>query len=935
MFQLISRLMLLLLLCSPALRAQVISSIPRFPSDTTNITVIYDANQGNGALAATQPPIYAHTGVLTNLSTGPTNWRHVQGVWGTAHAPTQMTPIGNNKYSININPRTFYNVPAAETIQSLAFVFRNTTGSIVGRSADGSDIYLPIYAAGQLHSRIFQPSGSPLVNPNSSLPFFGAASQVCSLSLFVNGTLVQSAFADSLATQVNIGASGNYQVVFRAVSASSQRSDTLNLVALPAATFQPLPAGIRDGINYRNDSTVTLAIYAPLKQHMFVLGDFNDWKLDAAYFMNRTPDSNWFWKTITGLTPGQEYAFQYLVDGNLRIAEPLAEKVLDPWNDPFITNSTYPNLKPYPTGKATGIVSVLQTNKPAYNWTNNNFQRPANKDLVIYELLVRDFIADQRYRSIIDSLDYLQRLGINVLQLMPVSEFEGNNSWGYNPSFYLAPDKAYGTDRDLKALIDSCHGRGIAVVLDMVLNHAFGQCPLVQLWWDAANNRPAANSPYFNPIPKHDFNVGYDFNHDSPATKRLVNRVVRHWMEEYRFDGYRFDLSKGFTQKNTLGNVAGWGNYDTARVALWKAIHDTMQIIEPGSYVILEHFADNVEERELANYGMMFWGNVNHNYNEATMGNIPQSNFQWASHKTRGWSKPHLIAFAESHDEERLMYRNVNFGLSSGNYSTRNLETALKRMEMIPLFLLGIPGPKMIWQFGELGYDFSINRCPNGSINNSCRTDPKPIRWDYFVNPGRRYLYNVYAAMNKLRQTEPAFGTDTFFVSFGAAIKQMRLVHNTMDVAIIGNFGLVTAETPIIFTRSGWWYEYFTGDSVEITNNQRTMSLAAGEYRLYTTKRLAPPDLALSQRELAFKQLGVYPNPTANEVYIDLGLLPFEGKLRITDVQGRLVTEIATTGFENEPVRWDLLSSSGNPVPNGLYLITASNGAYGKVLVQR
>ncbi|NOZ04318.1 MAG: hypothetical protein GXO92_06915 [FCB group bacterium] len=98
---------------------------------------------------------------------------------------------------------------------------------------------------------------------------------------------------------------------------------------------------------------------------------------------------------------------------------------------------------------------------------------------MIYELLVRDFIDRHDYQTLIDTLDYLEKLGINAIELMPINEFEGNSSWGYNPSFYFAPDKYYGTRQDLKLFIDECHRRGIAVIMDIVLNHTYGQSPLV------------------------------------------------------------------------------------------------------------------------------------------------------------------------------------------------------------------------------------------------------------------------------------------------------------------------------------------------------------------------------------------------------------------------------------------------------------------------
>ena len=130
---------------------------------------------------------------------------------------------------------------------------------------------------------------------------------------------------------------------------------------------------------------------------------------------------------------------------------------------------------------------------------------------MIYELMLRDFLQDHSYTSLIDTLDYFERLGINAIELMPIQEFEGNQSWGYNPSFHMAVDKYYGTRDQLRTFIDSAHARGIAVILDVVFNHAFSQSPLAQLYWDEANFRPAANNPWLNVTARHPFNVGYDF----------------------------------------------------------------------------------------------------------------------------------------------------------------------------------------------------------------------------------------------------------------------------------------------------------------------------------------------------------------------------------------------------------------------------------------
>ena len=168
---------------------------------------------------------------------------------------------------------------------------------------------------------------------------------------------------------------------------------------------------------------------------------------------------------------------------------------------------------------------------------------------MVYELHVRDFVADKNYKAVIDTLSYLKNLGVNAIELMPVQEFTGNDSWGYNPTFYFATDKAYGTKNDFKTFVDKCHEMGFAVILDVVFNQADYEFPYVKMYWDGS--QPAANSPFFNQQGTHPFSVFFDFNHESPATRAYIGNVVQFWLKEYNIDGYRIDLAKGFTQKQS------------------------------------------------------------------------------------------------------------------------------------------------------------------------------------------------------------------------------------------------------------------------------------------------------------------------------------------------------------------------------------------------
>ena len=656
--------------------------------------------------------------------------------------------------------------------------------------------------------------------------------------------------------------------------------DTINYVVIPPINYINPPIGLVDGINYINDSTVTLKFYAPEKGTVNLIGDHNNWEVNSSSFMSLSTDSSYWWKTITNLTPGLNYTYQYLVDGVIKIADPLSTLVLDPNNDGNIGSFNYPNPIQYPASETNGFVSIIQPGKTPYNWVNNNFNSPEKKDLIIYELLVRDFVSTHSYQTLIDTLDYLSELGINAIELMPPGEFENNESWGYNPSFHMALDKYYGTPDHFKSFIDSCHGRGIAVINDIVFNQAFGQSPMVNLYWDGVNNRPAANNPWFNEICPHPpYCWGYDFDHSSQATKNFMDRVTHYWLDEYHIDGFRFDFTKGFSNNSN--------NYDDDRIDLLKRMADTIWSVHPNAYVILEHWASNNEEKILANYGMMLWGNVTHGYQESGMGYPANSNLSWGVYKYRLWNEPHLISYMESHDEERIMYKNITYGNTNGSQNAKNPITALERTEGLAVLMLTTPGPKMIWQFGEIGYDISIDV--------PCRTCNKPILWNYFLENSRKRLYDVYKSSIELRKSHPVFTGDDFNYSLNGSVKSLVLNNNSMNALVAVNIDVNQQNEILDFQHNGWWYEYFSGDSIEV-NGITNLSMSPGEYRVYTDTKLSMPSILntvnINDYEMANWEVEIYPNPSANILNVDIkGCENQKIKYTIINYSGKIIKQ--------------------------------------------
>ena len=403
--------------------AQILSVTPAFPTQNDSVTIVYNAAQGNGALVGTTP-VYAHAGLITSTSTSPTNWQFVQGTWGQPTAKVLMTDLGGNVHRIKYHIPTFYGFPTGTQVQELAFVFRNAAGTVVGRSADGSDIYYPIYPANAgLLAAFFAPTGPQIAHPGDTISLVAASNQSATLKIYDNGVLKTTVSnSTSLNYDLLVAQSGQHTVVLEAISGTSTAYDTLRYISNPNPLVAAFPTGWLDGANYLNDSTVGLVLRAPGKEFVYVLGDFNQFVPDTTYFMNQTPYGERFWLEVK-VSPGQTYAYQFWIDGAVKIADPFAELILDPGADAGIPAGTWPGLHPYPTGKTTGFCSLLRPGKTEYAWKNTNFTPPGKADLIIYELLVRDFIAARNYQALIDTLGYLQRLGINAIELMPNNEF--------------------------------------------------------------------------------------------------------------------------------------------------------------------------------------------------------------------------------------------------------------------------------------------------------------------------------------------------------------------------------------------------------------------------------------------------------------------------------------------------------------------------------
>ena len=943
-------ILLLLLFCSMATFAQqqaVTYSInPATFEETTSITITINGSSVNeAAWGVSGNALYMWAWSFdindTNIVDCPTN-----GAWTASNEANLFTyNAGSDTYTKTITPNTFYN---RNGIGRIGFLVKAKDGTGDKKSqdirAEVGSFQVTLNAPAENSATIIASGGSLSIAATNT---GGNASYV----LKANGTTLNTNAATSSYSFNHSAINGNQNYELQVTQGTTIITKKFSAIVNPNVVSAVLAAGLVDGINYNTtDATkATLVVDAPFKDFVYVAGSFNNWQPTGSFAMKKDPASGKFWLELTGLVSGANYTYQYwVVDQTpiagtpslVKTADPYSTLVLSPYDDGGIPASKYPNMPIYPVGQEREV-TVLQTGKTPYSWSSasTNFVKPAKEKLVVYELLVRDFDANRSYQDLINKIDYFKNLKINAIELMPVMEYEGNESWGYNTSFHMALDKFYGTSDKLKEFIDLCHQNGIAVILDVALNHAFGRNPMLRMWMNDPDGdgwgSPSTENPYFNTTAMHSYSVGEDFNHQQPRTQNYVQRVIKQWVEEYKIDGFRWDLTKGFTQ-NCPANVSGGqenctGSKQQDRVEVLQKYADYSWGLDANHYVIFEHLGGNDEEQQWANYrlnetpskGVMMWGILTSEYNNLTKGYA--GNISRMSSSSRGFTAHRLMGYAESHDEERLMYNNIQSGNSSNpDHNVKTLNVALSRMSALGAVSLLVPGPKMIWQFGELGWDTSIFSCNNGSVNSptdatsgDCKLDTKPQpQWTgkWLGDTNRSKIYDDWAKMITMKTMEPVFLGTVTINSSSSLFPNIKITNSALassqlkDVLIVANFNVIAQNVPSGFPYTGTWYDLMDNTSINVISTSAAITLQPGEFKIYGNKTAS---LAIADYEKS-PTIVLYPNPaseyfTLNETTSKVQLFSITGQL----VKSFDVNKTAGTQF------------SVSDLNQGLYIVKA------------
>lgn len=786
--------------------AQVTSSPTPLQEGSKNVVLTYKADSpaGNKGLAnlPSSTAVYAHIGVITSKSTGDSDWKYVVAPWPTSAsdskantAKNKLTYTAANTYTLEIGDiRTYFGITnSTETVKKIAVVFRTADGNKKGKTASDGDIFIDVLPDGFQMTTNTSYTDATMASPNT-VSYSISTTLPADLTLSVNGTAFASrTAATELSGVYSFKEVGKYTVEAKAVHEGKTYTKTYTIDYVSAADSETYPGGIpKPGAVKNSDGSVTFCFPAPEKNNVTLVGSWNDYS-ETAHPMKQCTYQNqtYFWTTVTGLENDQYYYYFYIVDGKYKVGDPYATLVADCYNDNSISRAVWGSGNTMPKHPGSRFANIMMGiyRGDMLDYEFSKFNIPAHDHLMVYEILFRDFTtaidgsanASGNIRRAMEKIPYIKEMGFNAIEIMPVMEFNGNNSWGYNTNFYFALDKAYGSPRQFQDFVEECHKNGIAVILDIVFNQSDGLHPWYQMY-------PIDTNPFYNKVSPHSWSVLNDWRQDNALVQRQWDDCLRFWMEKYNVDGFRFDLVKGLGDNGSYG--AGTEAYNQSRVDRMKRLHSVITSVKKDGIHINELLGGADEEKQLGNDGQIQWGNINNASCEYAMGHDSGDRnlyrFSSADDGGRPWGS--TLAYAESHDEQRMGWKCVNYGVDAVKTDTT---ARYNRLAQLAVQMLLTPGPKMVWQFGEFGDDQNEKEKEDGSGSNN--TSPKICDWRWLQDEHKLFLHDTYATLINLRKDNPELfygNTGLYRTNLGAQFNRkrvFRLVYGDKEVVAFIN----------------------------------------------------------------------------------------------------------------------------------------------------
>lgn len=559
-------------------------------------------------------------------------------------------------------------------------------------------------------------------------------------------------------------------------------TDTDYLGPFGMSPTPPTAKWVHDYVNYSHaplgatpmsDGGTFFRVWAPNAVTAAVAGTFNAWNRFNRPLNN---DGDYWWRKTGSAQIGAE--FKFVFNGGIWKPDPRSR-----YHDALDNNNSI-------------VVDPLQ-----YTFESTDYQMPPWEDLVIYELHVGNFSGggdglgrQGDYRDVVDvHLDHLLDLGVNCVHVMPINEFPGTHSWGYNPINVWASEYDYGSPDDLKYMIDKLHANGIAVIQDIVWNHYSGNDNFLwhfdsltqQLYFDS----PAVETPW-----------GSQGDFDLPELRDYYVDSAIAWLEEYNFDGFRMDATR-FMRDNGLfpsGQPAGW--------QLMREMNDAIDQRKINAISIAEELPNTIAITNSTSSGGagfdsqwhdQYKNDVRQEIIDAAFGDPEIWKIRDAFLASGFFPYTKLVRYIESHDEPGNG-RRLAVDIDSSNPQSYWAKARSRMVQGLTFFVPGIP---MFFMGAEWNEDRKWDSDPNGAIDwgkATSNADFLTFFQDAIAVRRANCGFRSDAGSNVYGVTS-RFENDNLFI-FTRGTGQ--------ELLVIANFGNTNYQNYAInFPRAGTWYE--------------------------------------------------------------------------------------------------------------------------------
>jgi 1,4-alpha-glucan branching enzyme len=526
---------------------------------------------------------------------------------------------------------------------------------------------------------------------------------------------------------------------------------------------------------------------------VYVPGQFNSWSTTTTPLGKELTNGVWdgVWSAdVTSASPGQQYKYYINYSGG------------SVWkHDPRARCVTY-------SGSASGANDIIY-DPTVFNWSGDSLVQPALNDLFLYELHMGTFpstLSPSRFVAATNKLDYLKSLGINAVEIMPIAEFPGDNSWGYNPAQPFAVENiGYGGPDGFKTFVRACHARGLAVLLDVVHNH-YGPSDL-DLWnfdgWTGGgpvgggiyfyqSNSNLQITPYGDTRPNFSRQPVRDFVQDNFAL----------WLDEYHVDGFRWDTPGLMMNAQNYGYISDAGNLINAVNAMIHANYTGKITISEDVYNSFGF--DSAWDTSYPGYVTLVLASATDAGRDMNVvANAVQFNVRYGGQAGSG-----RVAYLESHDVVGDLNGGVRL-VTAIDPATPNSYRARKLSTLGAVVTLTAPGVPMIFQGQEMleNQSFDSGRVVDWSKTNT---------YNYIV----RLYRDLISARRNLQGCTPGLeGNQCSMLAVDnvnkvVAFHRWKSAAPNQDAVVVAHFANNTLNNYVLnFPSAGNWYVQFNSDS--------------------------------------------------------------------------------------------------------------------------